>query len=338
MVRFFGSLVVHAVVGALLFAVAHEASPTHPAREVSIEVLPAPVPDPTAIDVPVDRGGGSPSGSSGGSRSAPGSMAPPRQEVSAAANATLAKATPRNGAATSVARPNTPTPSVKRNPSAPAGAERVEAEPEDVSLDDLRSNVRYDEPRDVATTGRCGSGRDESGPVGSDDAREPARSDDAGGRRTEGADDAGGRHLERAEACGAERIGAIGSDGAGTGDGSGRGGTGGGRGRGIGFGDGGGVEAPVVIAPPPAPRVSKARPARLVYPTRELEVEEAQLYVMRVTVDSDGYVAGASLVRGFGGRSDEVASAQIWRFRYDPARDDDGRPVRSVLDQRFLVR
>lgn len=58
---------------------------------------------------------------------------------------------------------------------------------------------------------------------------------------------------------------------------------------------------------------------------------------MRVTVDADGFVAGATLVRGFGGRRDEVASAQIWRFRYDPARDDDGRPVRSVLEQRFLV-
>jgi hypothetical protein len=126
-------------------------------------------------------------------------------------------------------------------------------------------------------------------------------------------------------------------DDAGLGSG-GSGGTGNGRGSGIGFGDGGGISAGAPPPPPPpAPKLSKARPARLIFPSRQRDVDDGELYVMRVTVDADGFVAGATLVRGFGGRRDEVASAQIWRFRYDPARDDDGTPVRSVLEQRFLV-
>lgn len=66
-------------------------------------------------------------------------------------------------------------------------------------------------------------------------------------------------------------------------------------------------------------------------------MEDGALFVMQVTVDAEGFVAGARLMRGFGGRRDEIASEQIWRFRYDPARDDDGRAIRSVIEQRFLV-
>lgn len=130
-----------------------------------------------------------------------------------------------------------------------------------------------------------------------------------------------------------------GDGGSGGGDGGGDGsGRGAGRGAGIGFGDGGGIaRQDVVVAVPPAPKVSRARPARLIFPSRQRDVDEGELFVMRVTVDADGYVAGAKLVRGFGGRRDEVAANQIWRFRYDPARDDDGNPVLSVLEQRFLV-
>lgn len=124
----------------------------------------------------------------------------------------------------------------------------------------------------------------------------------------------------------------------GLGGGGGRGGTG--TGTGIGFGDGGSIERPQLLAPPPAPRgdpPSKARPAQLIYPTRHRDVDDAELFIMRVIVDDDGFVAGAKLVRGFGGRRDEVASQMIWRFRYAPALDDSGQPVRSTLDQRFLV-
>ncbi|MBA3458295.1 MAG: hypothetical protein H0T42_34755 [Deltaproteobacteria bacterium] len=124
----------------------------------------------------------------------------------------------------------------------------------------------------------------------------------------------------------------------GRGMGLGRGGTG--TGTGIGFGEGGKVAPGELLTPPPAPPgdpPSRARPAQLIYPTRQRDVEDAELFIARVIVDDDGFVAGAKLVRGFGGRRDEVASQMIWRFRYAPALDADGRPIRSTLDQRFLV-
>jgi len=61
------------------------------------------------------------------------------------------------------------------------------------------------------------------------------------------------------------------------------------------------------------------------------------MFVARIVVDNDGYVVGAHLVRGFGGPRDAEAANLIWRFRYDPALDDDGHPIRSTFDQRFLV-
>jgi hypothetical protein len=122
-----------------------------------------------------------------------------------------------------------------------------------------------------------------------------------------------------------------------TGDGPGYSGVGNG-GDGLGRGAAGSREMPAV---PPViaheERVSKARPARLVYPRRNREVEEGETFVARVTIDAEGYVVGARLVRGFGGRRDEQAASLIFKFRYAPALDDDGRPVRSTLDQNFLV-
>lgn len=122
------------------------------------------------------------------------------------------------------------------------------------------------------------------------------------------------------------------------GGGHGAGGRGDGRGAGIGFGDGGGISALPPPAPPPAaPPVSKARPPRLIFPTRQHEVEDGATFVMRVTIDREGFVAGARLVHGFGGRRDEQASDLIWRFRYAPALDDLGRPIAATIDQPFLV-
>ena len=83
--------------------------------------------------------------------------------------------------------------------------------------------------------------------------------------------------------------------------------------------------------------VSKARPPRLIYPTREREAEEGEPFVARVIVDHEGYVVGARLVRGKGGPRDAVASEMIWRFRYAPALDAAGMPIRATLDQPFLV-
>lgn len=122
------------------------------------------------------------------------------------------------------------------------------------------------------------------------------------------------------------------------GTGGGTGGAGGGTGYGFGLGTG----APIarfdrVPAAPPAPRASRARPPRLIYPARRREVDDGETFIARVIVDADGYVAGARMVRGFGRRRDEVASALVWKFRYAPALDDDGRPIRATVDQRFLV-
>jgi hypothetical protein len=128
-------------------------------------------------------------------------------------------------------------------------------------------------------------------------------------------------------------------DSGGTGAGTG-GGTGSGTGSGIGFGSGGGIEVTRdVPAPPPPPKVSKARPAKLIWPNRDLDVEdESYLFVAKVTVDADGSVVGARMLTSRpGSRADHAANA-IWTFRYAPALDDDGRPIRSTFEQPFQVR
>jgi len=132
--------------------------------------------------------------------------------------------------------------------------------------------------------------------------------------------------------------------GAGNGAGDG-GGTGHGTGWGLGDGNGSGVRVPDDVpappAPPPveAPRVSKARPAKLIYPTRDREVEdEADLFVARITVDTDGDVIGAHMLKTRpGARGDQAANA-IWSFRYLPALDDDGRAITSTFEQPFQIR
>ena len=172
------------------------------------------------------------------------------------------------------------------------------------------------------------------------------RADPRGALRADAHDTSGGIGVDGAPASTgnarsedrerADGGGAFGFDGRGMG--LGRGGHG--RGTGIGFGDGGTIPPLEHLTPPPAPRgdpPSKARAPRLIYPTRQRDVEDAELFVARVIVDDEGFVAGARLVRGFGGRRDEVAAQMIWRFRYAPALDAEGRPIRATLDQRFLV-
>lgn len=128
------------------------------------------------------------------------------------------------------------------------------------------------------------------------------------------------------------------ADGSGTGGGSGRG-NGTGRGNGIGFGNGGGVHIARDVPPPPVPVVSKARPAKLIWPTRDREVEdEADLFIARVTVDEDGFVVGARMVKTRPGARGEQAADAIWRFRYLPALDDRGVPTRSTFEQPFQIR
>jgi hypothetical protein len=135
---------------------------------------------------------------------------------------------------------------------------------------------------------------------------------------------------------------AIGEDRQGAGHGVGDG-AGAGTGRGIGFGDGGIVSQAVRdIPPPPVPAEappSKARPAKLVWPTRDEKVaDDADLFVARVAVDEDGAVVGARMIKTRpGARGDDAANA-IWRFRYLPALDDRGTPIRSTFEQPFQVR
>ena len=114
-----------------------------------------------------------------------------------------------------------------------------------------------------------------------------------------------------------------------------------GRGNGIGFGAGGGIAAPVEtarLATPEPPRRSLARPPRLRWPSREVEIGDRPLFVARITVDDDGLVSRVRLVQGIGSLEDERAAGLIWQFRYDPALDDDGRPIAADIDQPFLVR
>lgn len=133
----------------------------------------------------------------------------------------------------------------------------------------------------------------------------------------------------------------VGIDAGVVGDGEGRGhggGIGDGHGRGIGLGDGARITSETVaLVTPPAPIASRARPAKLVYPVRERDVADSELFVARVTIDDEGFVVGAKLVRGFGGPRDAQAADLIWKFRYSPALDDEGHPIRATFEQRFLV-
>ncbi len=94
-----------------------------------------------------------------------------------------------------------------------------------------------------------------------------------------------------------------------------------------------------VPAPPPAPPVSRARPAKLVWPTRDEEVEdEDALFIAKITVDEDGAVVGARMLTNRPGSRGERAANAIWTFRYAPALDDDGHPIRSTFEQPFQIR
>jgi hypothetical protein len=87
----------------------------------------------------------------------------------------------------------------------------------------------------------------------------------------------------------------------------------------------------------PRPRESKARPAKLIYPARSSEVVDGNYFIASITVDREGFVTGARLTYGEIGPRRDQASSLIFRFRYLPALDDDGRPIPSTFDQQFIV-
>ncbi|HEY5920850.1 MAG TPA: hypothetical protein VIV11_04230 [Kofleriaceae bacterium] len=125
----------------------------------------------------------------------------------------------------------------------------------------------------------------------------------------------------------------------GGGDGNGTG-HGNGTGNGIGFGNGGGVQgARDIPAPPAPPPPSKARPAKLIWPNRDVDViDDSYLFLARVTVDAEGSVVGARMLTARHGSRAEHAANAIWQFRYSPALDDGGHPIRSTFEQPFQVR
>jgi hypothetical protein len=60
-------------------------------------------------------------------------------------------------------------------------------------------------------------------------------------------------------------------------------------------------------------------------------------FVAILTIDTDGSVIGARLKRGPPGRRSERAMAAVWRLRYHPAVDGDGHPIKSRVEQRFVI-
>ncbi|MEZ4404373.1 MAG: hypothetical protein R3B06_30410 [Kofleriaceae bacterium] len=92
------------------------------------------------------------------------------------------------------------------------------------------------------------------------------------------------------------------------------------------------------VPPRPPPRRSLARPARLIWPTRTADASAGQAGEVRVTVDTDGIVVGVRTLPGRTSSADRRAADAVWRFRYDPARDADGRPVRSTFMQAYVLR
>lgn len=127
-----------------------------------------------------------------------------------------------------------------------------------------------------------------------------------------------------------------------SGDRGARHGDGAGNGAGNGAGDGAGArhghgEKNHSNAPTQAPAPSRARPPELVYPKKDGPEREGQVFVVLLTIDKDGYVDGVRLRQGVNPHKDRKALDAIWRFRYRPALDDNGRPIAYKLVQRFML-
>lgn len=165
----------------------------------------------------------------------------------------------------------------------------------------------------------------------------PVRRGGGGGKK--GADPISDPRGEiRMESAGeGDSVGSGRGEGDGVGDGVGHG-IGDGVGLGVGDASSAAALASLAIpAAPPAPKISKARPAILIYPKKHGSDDDTSIFIAQVTIDDEGYVVGAHVMKGEGGPRGAQASDLIWRFRYDPARDDDGKPIRSTIEQPFLV-
>lgn len=91
------------------------------------------------------------------------------------------------------------------------------------------------------------------------------------------------------------------------------------------------------MAAAPAKPPSKARKARLIWPKRQGEPEEGRLFTCLLTVDDEGFVVGVKWIAGPRGRKAERAADAVWRFRYEPALDDAGRPIATKVEQPFVL-
>ena len=119
----------------------------------------------------------------------------------------------------------------------------------------------------------------------------------------------------------------TGSGGSGTGTGSGDGG--GGQGAGGGGGRGAGRLRP--------PRRLRGRLSDSDYPPGLVEQAPSGIVWVRYVVETDGSVTNCTVTETSGHRSiDEITCNLIERrFRYDPARDGAGRPIRSNLIEKY---
>jgi TonB family protein len=124
---------------------------------------------------------------------------------------------------------------------------------------------------------------------------------------------------EAVELPSGEGTGAGGVESAGNGE------PGGGSGDGRGDGDGG---------RPPIP-LDATRHARLPYTRDAIEAHVGGIVLVNVLVDEQGAVAEAELVKPIGYGLDPLALVAARRFKFLPARDSAGRPVRQWITWRF---
>lgn len=110
------------------------------------------------------------------------------------------------------------------------------------------------------------------------------------------------------------------------GPGTGAGGIGNGRGSGgSGDGDGYGEETP--------PRRIKGRIKDSDYPEAAADAGASGTVQVRYFVNVDGRVSGCVVTQSSGNAALDETTCQLieQRYRYDPSRDADGRPVRSII-------
>lgn len=90
---------------------------------------------------------------------------------------------------------------------------------------------------------------------------------------------------------------------------------------------------------------SKAEPARPVEDYTRLTPRESSASIehdvsasvaVRLEVDEEGRVTSATILKGAGYGLDEIALETVKGYKFEPARDDEGRPVRAVFGWRLV--